>query len=122
MHGRSGCADRVGSHRPLDVLQLLLAQIAEGEVELARGVLAYPRRNANATGLGQAFEPGGDVDPSPKMSPTLMPIRNSMRLSAGSGALLSAAAAWISAAQRKASTTLANSTSKPPPVVLTMRP
>ena len=60
--GRRGFADRVGAHRPLDVLELLLAQITEGEVELARSVLAYPRRNANATGLGQAFEPRRNVD------------------------------------------------------------
>jgi hypothetical protein len=55
-------------------------------------------------------------------SPRLMPMRNSMRLSATMPALRSGIACWTSTAQRIASTTLANSTSMPSPVVLTMRP
>src|SRR5260370_140313 len=69
------------------------------------------------------------LTPSPKISPsstttspTLMPTRNSIRRSGGSGALVLAKAVCISAAQRRASTTLANSTSNPSPVVLTRRP
>src|SRR5207253_217499 len=53
------------------------------------------------------------------MSPTLMPTRNSMRLSAGTSALRSAMSRCTSTAQRTASTTLANSTKTPSPVVLT---
>jgi hypothetical protein len=56
------------------------------------------------------------------MSPTLMPMRNSMRRSSGNAALLLASAVCISAAHLRASTMLANSTRRPSPVVLTMRP
>src|SRR5262245_58631723 len=62
LRGRRCCADCVGAHRPRDVLELPLAQVTEGEFDLASGILAYPRRDANATRLGQAFEPGRDVD------------------------------------------------------------
>jgi hypothetical protein len=60
--------------------------------------------------------------PSMMMSPTLMPMRNSMRLPRGMAALRSAMPRWISTAQRTASMTLANSTRIPSPVVLTTRP
>ena len=69
------------------------------------------------------------LTPSPKMSPssttmspTLMPMRNSMRLSGGTPALRPVIARCTSTAQRNASTTLPNSTSNPSPVVLTRRP
>jgi hypothetical protein len=72
MSRRRRCiADCIGANRPLDVLQLLLAQIAEGEVELAGGVLAYPRRDADATRFGQPFEAGRDVDAVTKDVATL---------------------------------------------------
>jgi hypothetical protein len=41
----------------------LFADILEGEVELAGGILLNPRRDADAAGIGQRFEPGGDIDP-----------------------------------------------------------
>ena len=69
------------------------------------------------------------LTPSPKislssmmMSPTWMPMRNSIRCSGGTAVFCSAMPRWISTAQRAASTALANSTSMPSPVVLTMRP
>ena len=69
------------------------------------------------------------LTPSPKMSPscstmspTLMPILNSRRLSSPTSALRPAMPACTSTAQRTASTTLANSASNPSPVVLTIRP
>jgi hypothetical protein len=51
------------AHRPRDVLELLLAEIAEGEVELAGHVLLHPRRDADPAWIGQPFEPGRDVHP-----------------------------------------------------------
>src|SRR6516165_357727 len=48
--------------RPADVLELLLADVLEGEVELARDILMNASRHADAARLGQAFEPGRDVD------------------------------------------------------------
>jgi hypothetical protein len=80
-------------------------------------------------GLAKVSRRAATLTPSPKMSPssttispTLMPMRNSMRLSAGTVAFRSAMPACISVAQRSASTTLPNSTSSPSPVVLTSRP
>ena len=55
--------DAIDPHRAGDVFQFLFAEIVEGEVEPARRVLLHPRRDANPAGLGQGFEPGGDVDP-----------------------------------------------------------
>jgi hypothetical protein len=47
---------------PCDVLEALLADVFEGEVEAARRILLYTRRDADAARLGQTFEPGCDVD------------------------------------------------------------
>src|SRR5207245_766734 len=47
---------------PSDVLERLLAHVFEGEVELARRILPNAGRDANAARLGQAFEPGRDVN------------------------------------------------------------
>jgi hypothetical protein len=41
---------------------LLLADVFEGEVETARGILLHPRRDADSAGLGQSFEPRCDID------------------------------------------------------------
>ena len=62
-----GCATRLAAnsedpHRPCDVLELLRADVLEGEIELACGVLLYACRHADAARLGQAFEACGDVD------------------------------------------------------------
>ena len=60
--------------------------------------------------------------PSMMMSPTLMPMRKSIRCSGNTSALRSAMPRCTSTAQRTASTTLGNSSSRPSPVVLTIRP
>jgi len=52
----------IGSDRPRDVLELLLADVREGQIELARGILLHPRRDANPARLCQSFEPCGDID------------------------------------------------------------
>ena len=44
-----------------NVLELLLAQVPEGDIELARGVLLYPRRHADPSRLCQTFEPSRDI-------------------------------------------------------------
>src|SRR6516162_3871215 len=120
------CTDAVHAHRSGNVLERLVAQILEGEIKLTRGILLHARGDTDAAGLGQCFEPCSDVHPvspsSTTTSPTLMPIRNSMRLSVFIAALRSAMTACTSVAQRSASTTLLNSARKPSPVVLTSRP
>jgi hypothetical protein len=55
-------SDAEGADGPRDVLELLLADVFEGEVEPACRILLHPRRYADPAGLGQAFEPGCDVD------------------------------------------------------------
>jgi hypothetical protein len=81
----------------------------------------YPGLTANSPEcmdrLGLSLAPS-----SMMMSPTLMPMRNSMRRSAGVAAVRAIISRCTSTAQRTASTTLANSTRRPSPVVLTMRP
>jgi hypothetical protein len=54
--------DRIGAHRPGDILQLLLAEVAERDVEPSGAVLLHPRRDADAAGLGQPFQPCRDID------------------------------------------------------------
>ena len=39
----------------------MLAHVLEDEVELAGHILLDPRRDADAAGVGQRFEPGGNV-------------------------------------------------------------
>src|SRR5205814_6159239 len=56
-------SDSVDPHRPCDVLDLLLAEILEGEVELVAHLLVRRAAEADAAGLRQRFEPCGDVDP-----------------------------------------------------------
>jgi len=66
----------------------LLARVLEGEIDLAGGVLLHACGYADAAGVGQAFEPNCDIYSIPKMSPssttmspTLIPILRSRRLS-----------------------------------------
>ncbi len=42
-------------------MEALLAEVAEGEVELACGVFLHPRRDADAARLGQGFEACRDI-------------------------------------------------------------
>jgi hypothetical protein len=54
--------DAVRAHWACDVLDLLLAHITEGNVELVAHLVAHDPVDANATGLGEGFEAGGDID------------------------------------------------------------
>ena len=51
------------AHRPGDVLDLLLAHVLERKFDLVPLLVAHDPADANATGFGQSFEPGGNVDP-----------------------------------------------------------
>ena len=53
----------VDPHRAGNVLEALLAQIVEGEVETPGYVLLNTGGHANASGLGQTFQPSRDVHP-----------------------------------------------------------
>src|SRR5262249_35263500 len=127
-HRRAGLRyHSVDGHRPGEVLQPMLSDLLESEFEARSGVLLRAGRDADAAGVGQASRRAATLTPSPKMSPssammspTLMPMRKSMRRSVDDAALLAAMALCTSAAQRKASMTLVNSTRRPSPVVLTM--
>ena len=110
--------DAVDAHRPGDVLERLLAEVLEGEIELACGVLVHPRRDADAARLGQAFEPRRDIDAVAKdvavLDDDVAEIDADAELDAacpaGAAVLRSVIAVCTSTAQRTASTTLANST------------
>ena len=56
------CTDRIGTDGTGNVLQLLLAQIVEGQVELADGILLHARRHADPTGLGECFQTSGYIN------------------------------------------------------------
>ena len=122
--------DAIDAYRPHDVLDLLLAHVVETEVELVTHLVAdnsadtqIPPGSAKASSRAATLTPSPKMSPSSMMmSPRLMPIRNSMRRSAGTPVFRSSISRCTSTAQRTASTTLANSTSMPSPVVLTMRP
>jgi hypothetical protein len=90
---------------------------------LAAREMHSPPGSHSASRRAAMFTPSPKMSsPSMMMSPRLMPIRNTIRLSSGSSALRVAIARWIATAQATASTTLANSTSAPSPVVFTIRP
>src|SRR5207247_4754247 len=55
-------SDPVHPHRPRDVLDLLLARVVEGEVELVAHLIAHDTADADAARLGERLEAGGDVD------------------------------------------------------------
>src|SRR5215472_7303249 len=56
-------SDAIYPDGPSDVLELLLADVFEGEIETARRVLLDAGRHADAARLGQAFEARCDIDP-----------------------------------------------------------
>src|SRR5690242_4147182 len=49
-------------HRPGDVLDLLLAEVLEGNVELVAHLVAYDAADADAARRGEAFESRRDID------------------------------------------------------------
>jgi hypothetical protein len=61
--GGSGIANPVDPHWPGDILELLLAQILKGEIELVAHLVADDPADANPPGLGQLFQPRRDIDP-----------------------------------------------------------
>jgi hypothetical protein len=84
---RGGVADPVDPHGPGDVLDLLLAQILEGKGQPVANVVMDRIGDEHPAGVGQGFDPGGDVDAVAVevvaldvTSPRLMPMRSSMRL------------------------------------------
>ena len=122
--------DAIDADRPGDVLELLLAHVLEGQIELVAHLIAH-------TSSEMQIPPGSaSLRAAPRysrhrqrcrrssmmMSPTIDADAKLDALSAGTPALRSAMPRCISTAQRTASTTLANSTRMPSPVVLTMRP
>ena len=54
--------DLEDADRPADVLDLLLAEILEGDVEPVADLVAHRGRHADAAGFRHDFEPRGDVD------------------------------------------------------------
>src|SRR4029077_8905916 len=53
---------RIDPHRPRDVLDALLPQVLEIVGELVANVIPHRAGNADPAGLGQGFQPCGDVD------------------------------------------------------------
>ena len=122
-------SDTVDPHRAGDVLDLLLAQILKGKGQPVAYVVVNRIGDEHPAGIGQGFDARGDVDAVAievvaldDHVAELMPMRNSMRLSAGTPVLRSGIACCTATAQRTASTRLGNSASTPSPVVLTILP
>src|SRR5262249_22486848 len=59
---RSVPDDSIGTYRTGHVLKRLLTQIDEPEFELVPDLIVGGRRDADAAGFCNAFEPSGDVD------------------------------------------------------------
>jgi hypothetical protein len=59
-------SDSIGAHGSCDVLDLLLAEIIEGDVEPIAHLLVRRGAEADPARLSQRFEPGGNVDPVAK--------------------------------------------------------
>jgi hypothetical protein len=55
-------SDSIGAHGSRDVLDLLLAEIVEGEVEAVAHLLVRRGAETDPARLGQRFKPGGNVD------------------------------------------------------------
>ena len=112
-----------------NVLHLLLAQILEGDQPMLAHMIAHAARHAYASGSASDSSRAAMLTPSPKMSPsltmtspTLMPIRNSMRRSGGSLAFSCGSASCDFTAQSTAATTLPNSARTLSPAVPVIRP
>ena len=58
-----GAGHAIHAYRPRDILEGLLADVLKTEIELAGDLIVHARRDADATGLGERFEPCRDVDP-----------------------------------------------------------
>src|SRR5262245_24975076 len=53
--------DSIDPHRPRNVLELLLANILEGDFETSMDILLHAARNANPARFGQSLKPCRDV-------------------------------------------------------------
>jgi len=60
------CPHAVNPDGARNVLQLLLAHVLEGKIELTRSVSPHPSRNTDPAGFGQGFEPRRDVHSIPE--------------------------------------------------------
>src|ERR1700682_4258660 len=62
--GRAGGSrsDAIDPDRPGNILDLLLALVVEGEVELVAHLIEDHPADADAAWLGKRFQPGGDID------------------------------------------------------------
>src|SRR5207302_4284086 len=58
-----GAGHAIHAYRPRDILEGLLADVLKTEIELAGDLIVHARRDADAAGLGERFEPCRDVDP-----------------------------------------------------------
>ncbi|ARP68569.1 hypothetical protein A9K65_033810 (plasmid) [Mesorhizobium sp. WSM1497] len=104
--------------------QALSAACGSGSAPEGRHLRAY------GSWFRYALQTGSDVDAIPIKSPSAssttspiwIPMRSSIRCSAGNPELCSIIPAWKSIAQRTASTPLRNSHSTPSPVPFTTRP
>ena len=89
--GGDDVANPVDPHGPGDVLDLLLAQILEGEGKpISNVVMNRTRRRSTPPGSASPSNRAATFTPSPKMSsasaitsPRLIPTRNSIRFSGG---------------------------------------
>jgi hypothetical protein len=103
------------------MLDLVLAQVLEGGLDPVPDLFKNAAGDGNATGFGQRFDAGGDVD---TFAVDVLAVVDdiaeidSHRKSSG----LSARLACIAIAQATASCTVRNSARNPSPVCLTMRP
>src|ERR1700677_4725112 len=52
----------IGPYRTSDILEVLLAQIGELDIHFAANLIIGRRRDADATGFGDALQPSCDVD------------------------------------------------------------
>jgi hypothetical protein len=114
---------------PRDALDGLLTQVLEAEAGEVADAVADTALTQMPPASAKVWSRAATFTPSPKMSPfltmtspTLMPMRNSIRRASGSSSLAAAIFPWISMAQRTASTMLANSASTLSPAVLAIRP
>jgi hypothetical protein len=65
---RRFCSELIGDRNainpdcPCNILDLLIAHILESEIELVAHLVAHDPADANAAGIRQGFEAGGDID------------------------------------------------------------
>ena len=52
----------MSTHRPGDVLDLLLAHVLEGKIELVAHLVAHDTADTDPAGCRQCFEPRRDID------------------------------------------------------------